>query len=77
MRREYVTKRKAAAKITTIAINGGLNSRGGSEERERISSDTPEYGERDGESNGERDGEGTGEVSRERGGGATNRIVVW
>jgi hypothetical protein len=48
-----------------MAINGGLNSKGGSEERERISSDIPE------------DGEGDGELSPERGGGATNRMVVW
>lgn len=56
-----------------MAINGGLNCKGGSEEGERISSGTPEYGERDGEAAGE----GEGEISPERGGGAANRMVVW
>lgn len=55
-----------------MAIKGGLNCKGGSEEGERISSGTPEYGERDGEAAGE----GEGEISPERGGGATNRMVV-
>lgn len=73
MRREQVTKRKVAARTTTIAIKGGLNWRGGSEERERISSASPGYGESDGEGAGE----GTGEISPECGGGAANRMIVW
>ena len=62
-----------AAKTTTIAINGGLNCKGGSVERERISSASPECGERYGEGAGE----GTGEISPESGGGAANRMIFW